>query len=41
MPASEELKGLVSRLPDPDQNGTYANLDQDKVRRIEEVAVGL
>jgi len=41
MPASEELKGLVSRLPDPDQNGTYANLDLDKVQRIEWVAAGL
>lgn len=38
MRASEELKGLVSRLPDPDQSGTYANLDQEKVQRIEKVA---
>ncbi len=41
MAAIEELKGLVGRIPDPDQNGTYANLDQNKVEQIEQVVAQL
>lgn len=35
MPGSEELKALVSQIPDPDKNGTYANMDQAGMDRIE------
>ena len=34
MPATEELKALVAQIPDPDKNGTYVNLDQEKIERI-------
>jgi len=41
MSASEELKSLVGRIPDPDPNGTYADLDKEKVERIERVVAQL
>jgi hypothetical protein len=41
MSASEGLKDLVSRIPDPDGNGTYADLDKEKVERIERVVAQL
>jgi hypothetical protein len=34
MPASEELKALVAQLPDPDKNGTYVNMDQERTEKI-------
>jgi len=41
MPTTEEIQALVSRIPDPDDNGTYANLDQAKVEQMEAVAAQL
>jgi len=41
MSATGELKSLVGRIPDPDANGTYANLDREKVEQIERVAAEL
>jgi HEAT repeat protein len=41
MSAAAEIKSLVSRLPDPDKNGTYANLDQAKVAQIEQAGAQL
>jgi hypothetical protein len=34
MPAAEELKALVNQVPDPDKNGTYVNMDQEKIDTI-------
>lgn len=33
MAASATLKSLVDRMPDPDERGTYANLDKDKIEK--------
>lgn len=41
MPASEQLKALVQQIPDPDKNGTYVNLDKEKIEQIEKVALRL
>jgi HEAT repeat protein len=37
MTGAAETTELVSRLPDPNQQGTYADLDENKVKVIEEV----
>jgi len=37
MPASPELKALVDQIPDPHKNGTYVNLDKQKIEQIEKV----
>jgi len=37
MAASDKLKTLVNEIPDPDKNGTYANLDAAKIERIDKV----
>ena len=37
MPVSEELKALVAQVPDPDKNGTYVNLDQEKIETIQKL----
>lgn len=34
MPASEQLKALVSQLPDPDQRGMLSNINKEKVEGI-------
>ncbi|HUU08977.1 MAG TPA: HEAT repeat domain-containing protein [Phycisphaerae bacterium] len=34
MPTIDDVKALVARVPDPDPNGTYANLDQAKIEAI-------
>ena len=35
MPATEELKAIVSQMPDRDKNGTYVNMDKEKSDQIE------
>ncbi len=37
MAASQEIKALVNRIPDPNKGGTYADMDAGKVERVEEV----
>jgi hypothetical protein len=37
MPASEQLKALVDQMPEPARNGTYVNLDAERIERIEKV----
>jgi len=37
MAASQDIKALVSRIPDPDRRGTYADLDAGKVEQIRKV----
>ena len=37
MAASDEIKALVNQMPEPAKNGTYADLDDEKIRRIEQV----
>jgi len=37
MPASEALKALVARMPDPCPNATYVNLDDAKIAAIRQV----
>ncbi len=34
MPASEQLKALVSQLPDPDQRGMLSNINKEKVEAV-------
>jgi HEAT repeat protein len=34
MAAPEQLKALLDQMPDPDANGTFANIDKDKVESI-------
>ena len=34
MPASDELKALVNRLPDPDQRGMLSNINKEKVESV-------
>lgn len=41
MPASEELRKLVGQIPDPDKNGSYVNLDEEKIERIQKVVQAL
>jgi len=41
MPTAEELKALVAQIPDPDKNGTYANMDDQKIEQIEKVVARL
>jgi hypothetical protein len=41
MPASDELKALVARMPDPAQNGTYVDMDDAKTEQIEAVVTAL
>lgn len=41
MPTTEEIKSLVSRIPDPDGGGSYANLDEKKVEHIKKVVAQL
>jgi hypothetical protein len=41
MPNHAELKNLVSQLPDPDKNGTYANLDQGKIEQMDKAVAQL
>ena len=37
MAASEEIKALVNRMPDPARNGTYVDMDGEKIERIGKV----
>lgn len=37
MPVSEELKALINQVPDPDKNGTYVNLDQEKTEKLRQL----
>ncbi|MGB2820634.1 MAG: hypothetical protein WBF17_06605, partial [Phycisphaerae bacterium] len=37
MAASEEIKALVNRMPDPARNGTYVDMDPEKIERIGKV----
>jgi len=37
----EEIKSLVGQIPDPDEGGSYANLDMNKVEQIEKVVAQL
>ena len=39
MPFSEEIKALVNQFPDPDKNGTYVNMDKEKIEQIEKVVL--
>jgi len=41
MPTLEEIKNLVGQIPDPDEGGSYANLDMNKVEQIEKVIAQL
>ena len=41
MPASESLKALIARFPDHDKNGTYVNLDREKIETIEALVADL
>ena len=41
MPPSQELKALVSQIPDPDKNGTYVNLDEAKIAAIDKTVAEL
>jgi hypothetical protein len=41
MPVSEELKAVVNQMPDPDKNGTYADMDDQKMEQIEKVVLQL
>ena len=41
MPATPELTALVGQMPDPDKNGTYVNLDAEKIEQIEKVVAQL
>jgi hypothetical protein len=41
MPTLQEIKNLVAQIPDPDEGGSYANLDMNKVEQIEKVVVQL
>jgi hypothetical protein len=41
MPASEALKALVAQMPDPDKNGTYVNLDPEKIAQAEKTVAEL
>ncbi len=41
MPSSEEIKSLVGQIPDPDEGGTYANLDTSKIKQIERIVAQL
>jgi len=41
MPTSEEIKSLVDQIPDPDEGGSYANMDMNKVEQIKKVVVQL
>ncbi len=37
MLTAQEIKRLVGQIPDPDEGGSYANLDMNKVEQIEKV----
>jgi HEAT repeat protein len=37
MPTLEQIKSFVGQLPDPDEGGTYANLDMNKLEQIAKV----
>jgi hypothetical protein len=37
----EEIKSLVGQIPDPDEGGSYANLDMNKAEQIEKVVAQL
>ena len=41
MPTPEQIKSLVHQIPDPDEGGTYANLDMNKVEQIANVVAQL
>jgi len=41
MPASDQLKALIDRFPAHDANGTYVNLDREKVEAIEAIVADL
>jgi HEAT repeat protein len=41
MAASEKVKALVARMPEPDKGGTYADMDDEKAKTIEKVVAGL
>lgn len=41
MLTAEEIKSLVGQIPDPDEGGSYANLDMNKVEQIEKVVAQL
>lgn len=41
MSASDDVKAIVDEMPAPAKNGTYAELDDEKIRQIEKVVAGL
>jgi len=41
MAAADEIKALVARMPDPDKNGTYVNLDPDLIARADQAVAEL
>jgi HEAT repeat protein len=41
MPAADALKAVVDRIPDPDANGTYVNLDAGKIEALEQAVADL
>ena len=41
MPALQDIKNLVAQIPDPDEGGSYANLDMNKAEQIEKVVAEL
>jgi len=41
MPVSDPLKALMDRFPEPDANGTYVNLDREKIEAMQAVVADL
>jgi hypothetical protein len=41
MPTPEQIKSLVGQIPDPDEGGTYASLDLNKVEQIANIVAQL
>lgn len=41
MSTSEDIKNLVGQIPDPDEGGSYANLDMNKVEQIKKIVAEL
>jgi hypothetical protein len=41
MPASEELKAIVDQIPEPAKNGTYVDMDAEKMERIDKAVLQL
>jgi len=39
--SSEDIRSLVNQIPDPDEGGSYANLDMNKVEQIKKVVAQL